>query len=245
MKINVPVIATVAALTVLQAGYPLIRPASAAHPLLALAHIKKAVLDNVGDMVQVHVNAADGTMTVNGQTVPAGQNYVQNGSNGSIQVTAPVTQKSIVGPNGEIGQPSTSTSFTITGTSKFDSSNLTPEQQALLQQGIQKAMQDAIKSGQTSGCSAYINGKPVDPQQVQSLLNSAGINLPISASGQSAPSCLSMQQRAQALQGTANGGQSSQVSTSINGEQVTPQQVQSLLNAAGINLTVSTDPTSH
>src|SRR5665213_2585257 len=95
MKIALPLIATVAVLTLLQAGYPLVREAKAARPILALTNMQKAVLDNT--TVQVHVNGNDGTITVNGQEVPAGQPYVQNDQNGSVQVSPPVIQKSMTG----------------------------------------------------------------------------------------------------------------------------------------------------
>ena len=172
MKITLPVIATVAVLTVLQAGYPLVRPASA-RPLLALAHMKKAVLADAGDLLQVHVNATDGTLSVNGQTGPAGQPYVQNNALGSIQIGAPIVHTS-VGPN---GQSSTTMEFTIDGSSQRDLSSLSPDLQAL----VQKAMQGAMNNGQSSSVSATINGKQVDPQQIKSLLNMVGINLSISS----------------------------------------------------------------
>jgi len=147
MKINLPVIATVAAFTVLQTGYLLIQPANAAHPLLALAHVKKAVLADADNTVhvQVHVNGNDGTMTVNGQKVPAGQDYVQKTDNGSIQVTAPVIKKT-TGPNGEVSKSTTSTSITLNGSCTL---HLTPEQQALMQKN----------GGQPAGLSTTITVK--------------------------------------------------------------------------------------
>src|SRR5665213_1241999 len=118
MKINLPIIATVAALTVIQAGYPLIRPSSAAHPLPAL------------------------------------------------------TQK-----------PGHKMTFGMTGSTNSDQSPFTPEQQAIMQQVMEKSLQDAIKSGHTSGISATINGKPADPRKVQRLMNALDTSLPTGVNG--------------------------------------------------------------
>lgn len=143
LKIAIPAVAAVA---VVAAVNPMLRPANAARPMEKFAQMRSAVLSGARNLsnVKLQENASpDGTietmMMVDSQVVKSGQ---------SVQV--------------------------FSASANIHVSNQRPGQQTI----IQDTTNQGIHSSETT-VTTYINGKQVDPGQVQSLLSHAGMSVGI------------------------------------------------------------------